>query len=508
MGLGVFCPWLLAVLYNPAGTGVDPDKLVRYGPALLLLYCVVNVVFSSHERAIYYTPAEVQMLFAGPFGRREVLAYKILLTLLVSLPATLFMGAVVRVRQGWPPAVLAGLFLIAVFMQLFSMALALLGTSLGAHLFSRGRKVVAGLALVLVLAALAQAAHAAGGWDLRPLVKRIVDADVWRMASLPLRSFFEAMLAERFWPDLLVPLLMGLAVNAVLAGMVFALEGHYQEASAAASSRIYARLQRMRGRSIGAEGGHVSSAPSRLRAPDLPWWGGVGPIFWRQLTAALRGVRRLVIVLCILAALLSVPFLGSALDQEETLGVTAAGLGVWLSIFLTALVPFDFRGDIDRIGALKTLPIAPWPLVIGQLLTPVLMLTLLQWLALGVALAASPASSAIILALAAFAPVFNFVLVALENLLFLLFPIRLTAATPGDFQAMGRNVLLSLGKVIGLGVVAGVAALVGTAIAVLTGNLWLGVAAGWPVVACAGAALVPLVALAFEWFDAGRDMPA
>src|ERR1700722_14170535 len=75
IGLAVFFPWLLAVLSFPVSGGVDSRFLGRYGPASLLFYCVVNFLFSSHERAIYFSPAEVQMLFAGPFGRREVLVY-------------------------------------------------------------------------------------------------------------------------------------------------------------------------------------------------------------------------------------------------------------------------------------------------------------------------------------------------------------------------------------------------------------------------------------------------
>jgi hypothetical protein len=82
------------------------------------------------------------------------------------------------------------------------------------------------------------------------------------------------------------------------------------------------------------------------------------------------------------------------------------------------------------------------------------------------------------------------------------------AATPGDFQALGRNVLLSLGKVIGMGVIALAAGTVGAVGAILSGSVWVGVAAAWPVVVVSGAALVPLVAVAFVWFDVGRDTPA
>lgn len=184
------------------------------------------------------------------------------------------------------------------------------------------------------------------------------------------------------------------------------------------------------------------------------------------------------------------------------------GLGGWVSVFLTSLVPFDFRGDIDRLGTLKTLPIAPWRLALGQLLTPTLLLTLIQWLILSVALVISPPPTLHALAVAAYVPVFSFLVIALENLLFLFFPVRVMAATPGDFQALGRNVLLTMGKMLGLAVVGGSAAMAGVLTWLITGNPWAGVAAAWPVLAAAGIVLVPLCGLAFRWFDVGRDTPA
>jgi hypothetical protein len=506
VGLAVFLPWLLVVVTN-AGGGLDRETLLLYGPLLLLVYCTVNVVFSPQDRAIYFTPAEVQFLFAGPFGRREVLAYKVLLSLLVSVPATLVMGAVVRLQHGWPPAVLAGLFLISAFMQLFSMVLGLLGNFLGAHLFSRGRRLAGALLLALLLAALAQAVRSSGTSDLRALLDRILDTPIWRTASWPLRCLFEAMTAERFWPDLLAPFAVGLAVDFGLVAVVFSLDRYYQEASAAASARLYARQQRMRGRSAGAETTSAPASAPPLSPRTLPWWGGIGPILWRQMTTALRGVMRLILVLFVIGVLLSISLFGFLMEHEEMLLPTVVILGAWSSIFLTALVPFDFRGDIDRIGLLKTLPIVTWRLVIGQLLTPVILLSLMQWLALAAALAVV-GNEVEVLALTCFVPPFNFVLVAIENLLFLLFPVRLMAATPGDFQSLGRNVLLSLGKVIGLGLVGLAAALVGLVVWFVTGETWLGVAAAWPVVLAAGVALTPLVGLAFTWFDVGRDTPA
>src|SRR2546421_10195 len=67
VGLGVFIPWLIAVLVGPGMGRLDPEKLTRYGPALLLVYCLSNVLITPSERAVYFSPAEVQFLFAGPF---------------------------------------------------------------------------------------------------------------------------------------------------------------------------------------------------------------------------------------------------------------------------------------------------------------------------------------------------------------------------------------------------------------------------------------------------------
>lgn len=510
VGGGVLGVWLLAVLAAPAEAGgLKPEDVRRYGPALLVLYCIVNVVFSSHERAVYFTPAEVQFLFPGPFGRRERLGYKILLTTLVSVPATLFMGAVLRVRHGWAPAVLLGLLLTSAFMQLFTMALGLLANAAGEQLYGRGRKLVVAVVVALAAVILVQARGPGADWDLRQLGEETFRTEAWRVVSSPLRSFFDVMLARQSDVEVLTRLAVALAVLAAMVAVIFSLDARYEEAAAANSARIYAKLQRMRGRAVTVEGAATKPTKARWAVPTLPYWGGAGPIFWRQLTAALRGLGRLIWVLLILGVLLAGPVFGSgAGGRPETLWGMLIGVGAWLALFLTSLVPYDFRGDIDRLGALKALPIRPWRLALGQLLTPTLLLTAMLWLGLAAALAAAPQEWDKLLLVMAFVPAVTFVIVGLENLLFLLFPVRVMAATPGDFQALGRNVLLAMGKLLGLAGVGAVAAAAGVIVGLITGSPAAGAAAAWPVVALAGAVLVPACGLAFTWFDVGRDTPA
>lgn len=521
VGFSVVGLWAWSVLSMPSTAAVDPERVRLYGPAGLLLYCVLNVLVSNEERAVYFTPAEVNFLFPGPFGRRQLLMYKVLSALLIAFPTTLFMLLFLRVYAPWVVAAYIGLLLVVLFMQLFAMALNLVASTLGAALYSRGRKfVVLAFVLVAVVAGVQSGGFPAAG--VRGLAEHMAHNAIWRVALWPLGWFFDAFLATDS-SELAMASAMGLMVNGVVLGIVLALDKGYMEAAAAASARIYARLQRIR---RGGLAGDITGTSSRLSVPLLPWWGGIGPTLWRQATTAVRGLARLLFVFLILGSVVVLPALGGV-ERGRDIVVGAAGTVLWLTLFLTALVPFDFRGDLERMALLKTLPVPAWKLAIAEVLTPVLLLSVVQWLilaAVGIALAntesrESVAHPAMLVVAAAFVLPINFFLLALENFLFLLFPTRLAAMTPGDFQAMGRNILFMLAKVFGLAVVLTAAGLVGGGVWVATGgrivsgalvggNLLVAAAAGWPVVVLAGLSLVPLLALAFRKFDVTRDSPA
>jgi hypothetical protein len=505
LGLGAFVLWVTSVVLTPSTRRLEAEQLLLYGPEVLLLYCLANVLGSSGERAVYFSPGEVQFLFPGPFGRREVLAYKILSNLSVNALAALMTAVIVQANARWFPAAYVGVLLAFLFMQLFGMAVNLVATTVGERLYSRGRKLLFAALVLLALAALFRFGGPPSQWRPRDAFEAVARSEAWRTALLPLSWFFRAFLAAG--PRELAEYgLLGLLVNLALVGVVFALDAQYLESAASSSARIYARLQRRRGRS--ADGGDGPSRKARLSVPTLPYWGGVGPIFWRQLTTAMRGLGRLVIVLLIIGVFVVGPMLSrTTADEEVPLPWVVGGMILWLTVFLTALAPFDFRGDVDRIAVLKTLPVPAWRLAVGQLLTPVLLFTLLQCGVLAALASGAPHHPEAVLACAAYTLPFNFLLFALENLLFLLFPTRLAAATPGDFQTMGRNVLFLLGKVLALGVVAGAAGIVGGLAGYITDSRWVGLIAAWPVVAVSGAALVPFVALAFQAFDVGRDTP-
>src|SRR5262249_30995607 len=153
-----------------------------------------------------------------------------------------------------------------------------------------------------------------------------------------LRAFFDLLVAERVWPDLLVPLAISAGVNLALIVVILLLDRGYQEASAEGSARRYAAIQRVRGRSVGAEppGG---ARRVRWALPSLPFLGGVGPVLWRQLTGAFRSLGRLTIALLLIGSLLAVALAGSlAGEPPRSLAFATFGTVVWTSIFITNLV--------------------------------------------------------------------------------------------------------------------------------------------------------------------------
>jgi Putative ABC exporter len=538
-GLFFFGMFVLNVLFinqtrSGASIGMDPDVLRTNGPALLLLYCLLNLVMSTGEKGISFSPAEVAHLFPAPFSRREILAYKILFMVFLGLPTTLLLAMIFRIHARLFVSAYVGLLLMFLFMSLLTIAINLIIMTIGASVYSRVRKVVIFGALTLV-GGYVLFVGVRSGVGLRPdlLLQELNQSNVWLTLTLPLRSFFEVFLADKIlaagfdqanW-NLLGWCVPALLVNGVLLGIVFWLDANYLETAATASARIYERLQRIRRGGIYAadetRGGKV-----RFGLPLPPHWGGIGPILWRQSTTALRGFGRLLFLFVLFGVCMEGPMLMTGPGGQGAAGslVLVGFVTFLMTMMLTTLVPFDFRGDIDRIAVLKSLPISAWRMTIGQLLTPTLLLTALQWVVLGIGLGvlmlrpvfgleqsmSGGDMRSLVLTLAAGLALvvpFNFLLFGLENMLFLLFPARILPNQGADFQAMGRQVLFVLAKTVVLGVVVVTTLAVGGGISLLTGQMALGLAGAWVVLACAAAVMVPLVAMAFNLFDVGRDTP-
>src|SRR5439155_19931897 len=142
---------------------------------------------------------------------------------------------------------------------------------------------------------------------------------------------------------------------------------------------------------------------------------------------------------------------------------------------------------------LKTLPLPPWKLVVGQLITPVMIVSFVQVLVIIIMLAGGAPRQ--VGWLAAMVVPFNFVAAAVENLVFLWFPVRAVPTMAVDVQFMGRQWMFLLMKFLILIAAAAPAAAFMLAINYFAADrhVLATLVGGWMLLALAGAAMVPLV---------------
>jgi hypothetical protein len=480
---------------------VDPDTLRLYGTGALLAYCLMVILTSVGEPAVTFSAAEVDFLFPGPFSRRELLAYKILGAVFSSFITAGFLLIWLGRYAHSLWAAFFAVVLILNFFQLFSMAVALFSGLMGARAYNLHRKIILFVLAMAIIVAAGRWFQFRQGQGPIQWMAAAESLPIFSYALAPLRWFTEVFAADTLG-KLITFGSSALLVNLIMVLAIFLLEVQFLEASASASERHYARLQRMR--SGGVLAGRVGSGESRITLPQPPILGGLGPIAWRQSIALLRNLRSVLVFL----AMFILFGMGPAMMQSEGQWAKIALFFIpTMTLFMLPRLTFDFRGDIDRIDVLKTLPLAPWRLVVGQLITPVVIVSLVQLLVILVMIAGGTPYQVAWIALM-IVP-FNFVATAIENLVFLWFPVRAVPTMAVDVQFMGRQWVFFIMKMLMLAAAAGVAALVAVVVRLGLGQqLALAMVSAWIVLAIISVLLVPLVAQAFAKFDVTRDTPA
>jgi hypothetical protein len=225
------------------------------------------------------------------------------------------------------------------------------------------------------------------------------------------------------------------------------------------------------------------------------------------MTNAVRSSRGLLLLLLIVA-IGAAPVLLSG-NHGRKMIAPAIGLTVWLTFLTSSMLNFDFRGDVDQMDTLKALPISAIAVALGQLLTPVMVMSALH---LAILCGATIITQMPVKNIALFALMvvpFNALLFCSENLVFLLFPSRPAAASPGDLQILGRKFVFLLFKGAILAMGGGLAGGAGIFIWVISGKSVAALAAVvWIAIAAECVGLVLGIAWAYQKFDPSVDTPA
>ena len=431
-----------------------PESFHRYASMFLTTYFlwhIVRVAYKRPDDAVEWSGAEREQIVGGPFTRREVLTYRFLIILTSTLPKALLLGLVLFPDLWWTG--LPGLVLALGFLECFRLAIDLAANCLSKRAYLLARTtvfcgIIVGVCVLFSGSFGAPANEPATTLKATQLVSESISvAEVIResvfftFCERPFVLFADVIAAHSFSAKLCGSALAAVLMVAGMLWSVVVLDRRHEEIVAAR------QLQQFQ---IGRQRGDKDTAATDgiARLPWVPGWGTMGPLAWRQLKSAGRYRGSLLVALAIPAVLSCAP-LFSIPDPTSAFLAVVAAVVFYSFVLLPEAIKFDFRLDCDHLAKLKTLPIAPIRIVIGQLMTPVLIATAFQTsIFLFAGFARQVPTSLIVGAIVLTLPM-NAFFVALDNLVFLLYPHR---PTQEGFEAFLRTVLKFTFKSLLLGV--------------------------------------------------------
>ena len=511
--LAVFTLLVLGMMFGPnlvmafklgraEGMGQSADSLREMIPVVMLLYVVLSIITSLGERAIYFSPSDVDFLFPAPFSRRQILLYKILGNVTAAIFIALVMptSLLMHVRS-WPAAAV-GFFLAWLMINSLTMCAQLVAQSVSERAFTRARKFLLGGLLAAAAVALGQAASRGLDGPWQETLLRARHSAVAEILLAPFAVFAKIIAAERLIPDALGWVALGAILVVSIYALAIRLDANYLETAVRVSRQMQERRRRAMSDGIFAPQSKRAVQSSRL--PQPPWLGGVGPLVWRQVVQSLRGSRGAIVLTVIIVAAMGAPMIFGARpgnDLPTILPSIIIGITAYVTFLISAQAPLGFQRDYERMDLLKSLPIRPVAMACGQMVVVAIILTLLQWLAFAATAIFVPAAAAELLVAGLFALPFNWILVGTENLLFLLYPSPLVATGSEGFLKMGRVVLFMLAKLLVLGACCAVAAIPATVVYLVTGSMPAVCLVAWLALLFPALGVLLLVAWAFRRYD-------
>ena len=471
----------------------------------LFAFTTWAMLFSTGEATVYFTASEVAFLFPAPFQRRQLLTYKLLQSLFGILCLSLLLSLCFARSLLSCLDVFVGAALTLSFIQMLTMNIAFLRQVLEAKSNAVFRRVLGYGISVWVLIAVTQMVLNAPSGDFAALALSFRGSTAGRWLLAPFDVFAQITFASdatSFAFSTGLVLLLDLSLLAA----AYRMDGLSLEAALAISEKLTARIKRAQSKGPWHMFGSPTSQVARRKMRRLPFWNGIGPIVWQRLTTNLRTSLKLFWVLggaVLLAGGLALTIHRKAPAEP----FAAAGAGIGVMIYVSFLISVSVQNEIERVGYLKSLPLRPIAIVLGELLGFVGIMSAVQglfFLALGGLL---PSIAGWLVCAAVLSWPLNFLLFGIDKFIFYLYPTRMAKGAPGDFQNAGRQMLFMFLKML---LLFGGLSLVG--VAVIPGVMFRSpLMAAIPAVAvllieCGG--LVPLLTYAFHRFDPSVDTPA
>ena len=455
VGFVVLGAWLASIVASalvgePSST--DPE-LLRYKARFWgLLLLVLSLSGSLNHRGLYLPKEEIEPLFSAPVSRSDLVRYRLFVHLGRSAFASLFLGLLVLVRTPNPLFGFVGVFLGVQTLGVVGQAAAISSGAIERRFFDRVAKgpalfLVYGLLLFGLLLFLADLLGKSDGGELGGLMAgldlgQLAQHPVVARLSWPFEPWAQVIAAESLgaflaWSALCVALWV-LAVE-----LTARLPVDFRELSLETSASVAERIRRHRRSGGGASASSVSRAAAGWRVPWLFGRGPLGALAWRKSVSIVRKARGTffisIFVLGFLTLLATVLFDGET--GPEVLGgsVLIATLG---TVYLCGGLRFDFREDLDRMESIKTWPVPPARIFAACLLPQVALVAVLLSAAILARAGFTGSFHPGLLGVLGGLPLLVMAWVAIDNVVFLLAPVRFAPGQEGTLQNAGRAMVL------------------------------------------------------------------
>jgi hypothetical protein len=486
------------------------------GALVLLLVLALNWLF-PRRAALAFSEAEIAFLFPAPVSRRMLVHYRVLGAQFgILFTAILFTFLFGRGGSGASGYHFIGWWLILALINLhftgtsffFSRLLNPSTTTARRRFITLGAGIGVAIGLCAWLAWSVRRPTAADLGDSSAMVGYAMEMlhagpMPWLLAlpKLALGPYFAT--APREFMLALVPALILLALHYL---WVVRAEVAFEEASIARAEK---RAARRRASQLG--DWRSNAAVRKARTPAFALGGSGRPelaFLWKNLLATSGFFRPRPVLVCAAVVVGGTSWLSRRPDLAP-FGTVLSVVGVAILIMTVLLGPHlarrDLRTDLANADVLKTFPLRGWQIVLGELLTPVAILSVVFWLALVTVYLSLPAGTferippgvhtGAALGLAVLGPPFLAIQVLMPNAATVLFPAWVQTTrdqTERGIEVLGQRLIFLAGQLL-VTALAVLPALILGSLVFLGTNLVVGPATG------AATALVSMAALlAFE----------
>ncbi len=451
---------------NPGVSGTSPTlgTLGGIGFAITVLTWWLR---GGVTGALAFQPAEVQLLFPAPVSRRKLIAYKVVRSQLLLLLSGVLWTLLTR---SWGVTLIAPLRFATIWGFFSVISLHRLGTALvmtrpvtgGRRIALFAGKLLAAAAVVALVVglgpALLQLRTLGFSEGFRALGAALaIPPAAWALAP------FRLMLAPLYAPTLPAWIeAFAIVVGVVLLHLVWVLtlNVEFEEVAATASADLAKRIAAFRERRAGGAAVVRPGKVVRSWLPLSPLGRPAVAIVWKNTLALVRtGILRAAIMVVVVLVAFSGVMSRAEGDAGPATSIPFFTLAAMALILGPRVVRNDLRQDLLSLASIKTYPLSGAMVVLAEMASPTLVLSLFQLLMLGLGYAALPGeyratvdlgSRLALLAIAPFAILaINAAGVGVQNGVALMFPgwVRL-GADSGGIEAIGQTLVVTIGSML------------------------------------------------------------